>query len=431
MNFSKKIGLTLLVVGLLPILNGALFFHIVSRIYLKDLALSHLTGIAKILTSHVKEFISSGFESLNILIQNPVIFSPKTSLEEKIKEIEKIKNYYPKFQDISIIDAKGNTLYSSSLKFSGEWKYNAWFREAREKKEIVMSDIYALFSPREPLLAFFVPLLNEKNEISFILGVQLNMEKFLDIFDALKERAILINSRGRILAFSQRDFLFEKISSEYPLKESFEKQQGKVEFNFNGKRVVGVYHIINMGEVLNLKQPDRWQLIVFQPREEILKLGEILRNQIVIGSTILLFFILLLSWILTNQIVSPIRKLILATKQIAQGNFENPIEIQRKDEFGELIVSFNTMIEEIRKSREFLEKERDILEMKVKERTKELEELMQKQEEIIKERTKELREKIEELENFRKIAVGRELKMIELKEEIEKLKEELKKFQKS
>jgi len=43
-------------------------------------------------------------------------------------------------------------------------------------------------------------------------------------------------------------------------------------------------------------------------------------------------------------------------------------------------------------------------------------------EEQVKERTKELQEKVEELERFHRLAVGRELKMIELKKEIEKLK---------
>lgn len=43
-------------------------------------------------------------------------------------------------------------------------------------------------------------------------------------------------------------------------------------------------------------------------------------------------------------------------------------------------------------------------------------------EEKVKERTRELNEKVEELEKFQKLAVGRELKMIELKEEINKLK---------
>lgn len=48
-------------------------------------------------------------------------------------------------------------------------------------------------------------------------------------------------------------------------------------------------------------------------------------------------------------------------------------------------------------------------------------------EEKVKERTQELQEKIEELERFQRLAVGRELKMVELKAGIEKLKKELEK----
>ena len=49
-------------------------------------------------------------------------------------------------------------------------------------------------------------------------------------------------------------------------------------------------------------------------------------------------------------------------------------------------------------------------------------------EEKIKERTKELQKRINELERFHRLTVGRELKMVGLKEEIKKLKEELEKY---
>ena len=52
------------------------------------------------------------------------------------------------------------------------------------------------------------------------------------------------------------------------------------------------------------------------------------------------------------------------------------------------------------------------------------------QEELQK-REKELQKKVKELEEFYNIAVGRELRMKELKEEIEQLKEELERYRKS
>jgi len=62
------------------------------------------------------------------------------------------------------------------------------------------------------------------------------------------------------------------------------------------------------------------------------------------------------------------------------------------------------------------------LEKRVVERTAELEKLKNNLEKMVEERTKELEEKVKELERFQSLTIGREMKMIELKKEIEKIK---------
>lgn len=52
--------------------------------------------------------------------------------------------------------------------------------------------------------------------------------------------------------------------------------------------------------------------------------------------------------------------------------------------------------------------------------------LQENLEKKVKERTKELQERVEELERFHKLTVGRELKMVELKKEAQRLKKEIK-----
>jgi len=98
-----------------------------------------------------------------------------------------------------------------------------------------------------------------------------------------------------------------------------------------------------------------------------------------------------------------------------------------------IIETYGTFSETLRKKQENLieaqketEEARKVLEIRVKARTRELQELAGKQEEIIKERTEEIQGKMREAEVFHKLAVGRELKMIELKKEIKKLEEKLK-----
>lgn len=77
---------------------------------------------------------------------------------------------------------------------------------------------------------------------------------------------------------------------------------------------------------------------------------------------------------------------------------------------------------ELSRAKVSLEEAKNVLEIKVKARTRELSELNKTLEEKVKGRTAELQERIEELNRFFKLMVGRELRMIELKEEINRLK---------
>ena len=124
------------------------------------------------------------------------------------------------------------------------------------------------------------------------------------------------------------------------------------------------------------------------------------------------------------------------TTLTAQDQKTIPVNISlvgRQDREGNLIGYFLTIadITKTKKYQKELEEAKNILEVKVAARTKELKELTERQEEIIKERTKEIQERMAELERFHRLAVGRELKMVELKEEIERLKKELEKSKRS
>ena len=104
--------------------------------------------------------------------------------------------------------------------------------------------------------------------------------------------------------------------------------------------------------------------------------------------------------------------------KISQGDFSAKIEFpEKEDEFTPLIVSLRIILDDLRK-----------LDQENKEKTKKLEGVKTELEERVKERTKELQGKIDELEKFHRLAVGRELKMIKLKEKIKKLSEELEKL---
>lgn len=80
---------------------------------------------------------------------------------------------------------------------------------------------------------------------------------------------------------------------------------------------------------------------------------------------------------------------------------------------------------ELEDTKEELEEERGFLEVRVRARTRELEEMAKSLEGRVEERTREIKEKMAELEKFHELAVGRELKMVELKQQLKEAEEEL------
>ena len=92
------------------------------------------------------------------------------------------------------------------------------------------------------------------------------------------------------------------------------------------------------------------------------------------------------------------------------------------ENYGNFSESFKKKQEKLIQAQQEVEEARTVLEIKVRARTRELKELSNSLENQVKERTKEIQEKMKELEKFQKLAVGRELRMIELKQEINKLR---------
>lgn len=85
-----------------------------------------------------------------------------------------------------------------------------------------------------------------------------------------------------------------------------------------------------------------------------------------------------------------------------------------------------TLEKKVKERTQELEDMKNVLEIKIAAKTKALRELAESLELKVKERTKELEKRVRELEKFQKLIVGRELKMIQLKKELEELKQKLK-----
>jgi len=154
--------------------------------------------------------------------------------------------------------------------------------------------------------------------------------------------------------------------------------------------------------------------------------GALQENLFIQGVLTILFFIIIITTfgalLLTRYLLSPLKKIVKEMKAVAQGKLDVSLKSGRKDEFGELIQSFNVMVDETRKSQTALKEAKNVSEIKIQARTRELKELAESLDDKVKKRTEELQVKLKELERFQRLTIGRELKMVDLKKELGNLK---------
>lgn len=131
--------------------------------------------------------------------------------------------------------------------------------------------------------------------------------------------------------------------------------------------------------------------------------------------------VILLTFLITRGIMQPLNHIRKIMKQVASGKLVKRIDLKATKEMEEVAEAFNDMIFKLESARQAAEDTNKLLEQRVKKRTSQLRDLASSLEGKAQRRTKELEEKVGELERFQKLAVGRELKMIELKQEIELL----------
>jgi methyl-accepting chemotaxis protein len=214
----------------------------------------------------------------------------------------------------------------------------------------------------------------------------------------------LVSTNGRIL-FDSDEFEDGKYSgsprllndnSTLELLKSDEIAQAPT--TFRGRAAVEIavpipevsgHHILSVRYILSLERVDN------EIANTYMQMIAVLLPVIIISLIIVVFF--------SIRLVRPIAHLTTIAKKIGKGDMDIKIDIKSNDEIGELAKSFEEMASDLKKSHDQIKQHAEDLEIQVKERTKELE------------------EKNIELERFNKLAVGRELKMIELKKKLGEL----------
>lgn len=144
----------------------------------------------------------------------------------------------------------------------------------------------------------------------------------------------------------------------------------------------------------------------------------------------LVVFVFFFGFAIGQSLTSPVKKILDKAIELSRGNLSSRVYLETKDELSELAKVFNKIAEELEASREQEKNTEKSVGIKVKARTKDLEETINALEQKVKNRTIELERLIEELNKLQEAVKNKGVETAQIRKELNDFKQKISKYNK-
>lgn len=361
------IGLTCLAVALLT--NTLAGYFYTARLIKKDAAELQME-VASWVATQIEDFIKRRIERLSDLSVSMSIYE-LGSKEQRLLSLLLLKNA-TSFTETSILDENGMEVVKVSERkvylptdFTDQ-STSEKFKQAI-KGESYISPVYTS-DKAEPYVTVAVPIRLSAKQIIGVLSVETNLRSLWEIVGDVAfgkaGYAYLVDSRGRLIAHRDPSEVLKgrSLSSLSPVMRF---RQAPLSSDISpGAEVQGLYGRSVLATYAPVPRVG-WAVIVEEPVAA--ALADLKKMQLYAGALLVVGLLLgttIIVWV-SDKITRPIRELHRGADVIGRGNLDYRVEIEAKDEIGELAQKFNNMAAELKTSY-------TTLEQKVEQRTREL-----------------------------------------------------------
>lgn len=214
-----------------------------------------------------------------------------------------------------------------------------WYEKAMENKgQVIWTEAYHDAATNSTVISA------AKAVESGVVSLDIEVSKLVELTSQIKfgetGYAAIIDGNGKFLVHPREDFVGKEVTNEeYYIKMQEAGETGIVKYTLEGEEKA-------LSFVTN--PTTGWKMVgaVNLSEFEELANGILVAIVIALGVTIIVAFVV--SIFVTNRIVSPIKRLQESMKKVEDGDLTVYVELNRKDELGQLTTSFNNMVEEIR-----------------------------------------------------------------------------------
>jgi methyl-accepting chemotaxis protein len=351
MGLTTKVILLMLLVSLLP---GAIYF-VLSFQQANDRIVSDTTQMGKqtaeVLANEVDEWLDKNLRVLNTVAQMPGIQSMNRFEQEIL--LQTVQKEYPWMYLVFTTDINGMNVARNDGKELKDYSDRQYVQDITSGKDLTWQNLIGKTS-KQPALVIAVPIRKNNQTIGVMAAAMTR--------DAISQRianwrqgktgyAFLVDQYGKVVSHQLKEFVEEqKDLSNHPLvKAANANKNGLIEFkDDNGRDEIGFAKTTQLG----------WTLAIQQEKNEafaILKKSQMFAFALM-GATFII--VIIIAYIASRAIVTPIRKLTDAANRISVGELGVEIENKSKDEIGDLAEAITRMQDSIRLSIERLRRRR-------------------------------------------------------------------------
>jgi len=251
-----------------------------------------------------------------------------------------------------------------------------WYRAAVVARKPIWSPLYALPGSAGLALAAGLPVYSRSGDLRGVVTTEIALSpinRFLQQLSLSRSgAAFILDTSGKLVASSTAEpFLLAGPPTQQQLQArghsaqlTQETVQGLTQrlHSLSGLAEPMTLQLMAAGDrqfvqIRPFRHSDglNWLTVIVLPESALNRMADKSLRWTSWLATVTIFLTLALGGLILRWLTRPLRRLNVAAKRVAQGDFDFPLDIDRPDEVGELANSFNTMAQRLRESFERLQ----------------------------------------------------------------------------
>ncbi|KXK13489.1 MAG: multi-sensor signal transduction histidine kinase [Chloroflexi bacterium OLB14] len=358
LSLRNRLLLAFILLAILPVLITGSIATMISRQGLEDSVYNELESVTVLKQNAIKDWLNVVQNNLSLAFQDRLIRQSVSALleqettmslsQEQLRlELVKFNSYTNYYTEIFVMNRNGETVLSTNNIQEGKIQLNQNFFQEGIKGKFASPPVYEVsFSSYSILIS--EPILNTAGTTIGVLAARVN----LATLDYIMQQDTGLGEAGETYL----------ISSNYAVLTNLDHSQvipGETYIRTEGVTDVVQNKNLNLGAYVDYSNTAVFGAYSWIPELQIVLVAEYHQAdalqasnrvlQTTAGLIVLIALLaILVSFIVTNSITSPITKLVNIADNISHGNLDLQAEVVQQDEIGVLAQSFNIMTSRLR-----------------------------------------------------------------------------------